>query len=222
MMTILPNVQGYTKHYPCSGEELASALASSLCEPRQAQPVAERAAYTSPSTLKSSSTMRSTSDTAGSSPSSLPTPHPTLKTPCGDIEMSFIGRLLWQKCVCYGKNGGYSLWDIRLLGSSQFSNGCDSHGRCCVLIAAELLTGNTIRSTSVKGYVPHEAIEMLKDLPMAQNLLAVLVQYQRAAKTELMSAAGMQHNAEVTQQLQDTLRVLLAPGVSQNDTRGSE
>ena len=82
----------------------------------------------------------------------------------------------------------------------------------------QLLTGNTIRSTSVKGCVPHEAIEILKDLPMAQNLLAVLVQYQRGAKTELMSAAGMQHDAKVTQQLQETLRVLLAPVASQNDT----
>ena len=58
-------LQGYTRHYPCSGEELAAALASSLSEPRQAEPVPERAPYTSPSTLKSSSTMRSTSDTAG-------------------------------------------------------------------------------------------------------------------------------------------------------------
>ena len=64
-------LQGYTKHYPCSGEELAAALASSLSEPRQAEPVPERAPYTSPSTLKSSSTMRSTSDTAGRSSKSV-------------------------------------------------------------------------------------------------------------------------------------------------------
>ena len=80
-----------------------------------------------------------------------------------------------------------------------------------------MLTGNTIRSTSVKGNVPHEAIEMLKELPIAQNLLAMLVQYRRAAKTELMSSAEMQHNAKVMQQLQESLRMLLAPAAAQND-----
>ncbi len=44
---------------------------------------------------------------------------------------------------------------------------------------------------------------------MLQNLLATLVQYQRAAKTELMSPAQLQHNRRVTQQLQETIRVLL-------------
>lgn len=69
----------------------------------------------------------------------------------------------------------------------------------------------------MKGNVPHEAIEMLRELPMAQNLLAMLVQYRRAAKIELMSSAEMQHNAKVMQQLQESLRVLLAPAASQND-----
>ncbi len=69
----------------------------------------------------------------------------------------------------------------------------------------------------MKGNVPHEAIEMLKELPIAQNLLAMLVQYRRAAKTELMSGAHMQHNAKVMQQLQESLRMLLAPAASQND-----
>ena len=65
-LTLPPgHVQGYTKHYPCSGEELLSALASSLSQQRSTQPAAERPSYTSPSTLKSSSTMRSTSDTTG-------------------------------------------------------------------------------------------------------------------------------------------------------------
>lgn len=65
--------------------------------------------------------------------------------------------------------------------------------------------------------MPQEAIEMLKELPMAQNLLAVLVQYRREAKTELMSSADVQHNAKVMQQLQESLQRLLGPAASQND-----
>ena len=57
--------QGYTRHFPCSGPELMAALASSLSEQSSSRPAPERAAYPSPSTMKSSSTMRSTSDTAG-------------------------------------------------------------------------------------------------------------------------------------------------------------
>ena len=60
-------VQGYTRHFPCSGPELMAALASSLSEQSSSRPAPERAAYPSPSTMKSSSTMRSTSDTAGAS-----------------------------------------------------------------------------------------------------------------------------------------------------------
>ena len=86
-----------------------------------------------------------------------------------------------------------------------------------VLKAALLHAGNTVRSTSAKGSVSHEAMETLKHSPMLQNLLATLVHYRRAAKTELMSPAEMQHNAKVTQQLEETLRVLLAPVASSND-----
>lgn len=56
-------VQGYTRHFPCSGPELMAALASSLSEQSSSRPAPERAAYPSPSTMKSS--MRSTSDTIG-------------------------------------------------------------------------------------------------------------------------------------------------------------
>lgn len=58
-------MQGYTKHYPCTEEELISALAASLSERGAADVAAERPSYPSTSTMKSSSTMRSTSDTAG-------------------------------------------------------------------------------------------------------------------------------------------------------------
>lgn len=86
-----------------------------------------------------------------------------------------------------------------------------------VLRAALLHAGNTVRSTSVKGRVPREALETLKHSPRLQKLLATLVHYRRAAKTELMSPAEKQHNAKVTQQLEETLRVLLAPVASSND-----
>ena len=63
---------GYTKHFPCTGEELMSALTSCMAPASEqssaAQPAAERPHYASPSTLKSSSTLRSTSDTAGALP----------------------------------------------------------------------------------------------------------------------------------------------------------
>ena len=74
-----------------------------------------------------------------------------------------------------------------------------------------------MRSTSVKGSVPREAIEMLKDEPMLQKLLVMLVQCRRAAKTELMSSTELQHNRKVTQQLQEALQTLLAPAASHSD-----
>ena len=68
-----------------------------------------------------------------------------------------------------------------------------------------------MRSSSVKGTVPHGAVERLRDTPQLQSLLVALVQYRRAAKTELMSPAQMQHTGRVIQQLQETLRLLLVP-----------
>ena len=81
-------------------------------------------------------------------------------------------------------------------------------------------TGNTARSSLLRGTVPHSAVELVRGSAMLQNLLATLVQCQRAAKTELMSPAQLQRNKRVTQQLQETLRVLLAPAVSTADTAG--
>lgn len=72
----------------------------------------------------------------------------------------------------------------------------------------------------LRGTVPHRAVELVRDSAMLQNLLATLVQYQRAAKTELMSPAQLQHNRRVTQQLQETIRVLVARAVSTTDTAG--
>ena len=63
----------------------------------------------------------------------------------------------------------------------------------------------------MKGTVPHGAVERLGDMPQLQSLLVTLVQYRRAAKTELMSPAQMQHTGRVMQQLQETLRLLLVP-----------
>ena len=63
----------------------------------------------------------------------------------------------------------------------------------------------------MKGAVPHGAVERLRDAPQLQSLLVALVQYRRAAKTELMSSAQKQHSGRVMQQLQETLRLLLVP-----------
>lgn len=67
----------------------------------------------------------------------------------------------------------------------------------------------------MKGVVPNSAVERLRDAPVLQGLLATLVQYRRAANTELMSPAQIRHSDRVTRQLQETLRLLLMPSSSQ-------
>ena len=64
---------------------LASCMAPAPEQSSAAQPAAERAHYVSPSTLKSSSTLRSTSDTAGALPG------PATLTRCSHIRVH--GRL---------------------------------------------------------------------------------------------------------------------------------